>query len=314
MGRARGQPRIALLDRGDHPPQVRHGVDTERGLRGVRRLPGERHLDDRVPAVRDHQVQPCRLADQAGVRQPPIKELQHSLSPDAGMLLVRDQRQHDVPRGPRSGGRLRRSDHRGHPGLHVTRAPAQQPPAGPAAGDTPGERLVHPGDAHGVQVPVQQQAAPSAGPGMPGDQARPARHPRGHHFHGEPAPLKPPREQPGHRSLARSPRHQPRVNAVRAHQLHCQLDGRLRRCAPAHQPSPPRRPAAVKIHSIGNRAVTPRLRRPSGMSGQMKIIFNGGYVASAAPSRSYAGPRRFAPGLASKLIGWRTLGDGRADG
>ena len=75
--------------------------------------------------MRDHQVQPCRLADQAGFRQPPIKELQHCLSPDAGMLLVRDQRQHDVSRGPGSGGRLCSRDHCGHPGLHVTRAPPQ---------------------------------------------------------------------------------------------------------------------------------------------------------------------------------------------
>ena len=102
---------------------------------------------------------------------------------------------------------------------------------------------------------VQQQTPPSASPIMPGDQARPARHARGgHHLHGEPAALKPPPEQPGYRGLARGPRHQPRIDAVRAHQLHRQLDGRLRRCAPAHQPSPPRRPAAVKIHSTGNRS------------------------------------------------------------
>src|ERR1022692_2639758 len=85
-------------------------------------------------------------------------------------------------------------------------------------------------------------------------------------------------------------------------------------CAPANQPSPPQHPAAAKIHSTRNRAVTPRLRRPPDMPGQTKIIFNGGYVASAAATRSYADPRRFAPGLASKLIGWGTSGDGRADG
>lgn len=54
MGGARGQPGIAFLDGGDQPPQVRHGVDTERSLRGVGCLPGERHLDDGVPAMRDH--------------------------------------------------------------------------------------------------------------------------------------------------------------------------------------------------------------------------------------------------------------------
>ena len=161
---------MPLLDRVQEPAEVGHGVDALIRLRRVGRPAGEGHLDQRVAAQALGDGQRGRLPhhDDVGVDAEPRQGGEHGLGAGAGVLLVRDERQHDATRGPALGELLRGHDHGRDTTLHVARAATGEP----VCVDGRGERVGHALDADGVEVTVQDHRGAGRPVGADRDQAR----------------------------------------------------------------------------------------------------------------------------------------------
>ena len=114
---------------------------------GVGGAAAELDLDDAEAAVGARELQPGRLGDDARGGQACAEVLDHGEGAEAVVLLVGDQREHDV--GLRDG--FGRHDAGGDAGLHVAGAAAVHP-----AGLDPGhEGIDHAADADGVEMAVE---------------------------------------------------------------------------------------------------------------------------------------------------------------